>query len=69
MVQNGPSGEERPRRWIPEVAGVRSREAVHVQTDVGHRQVEHKEVAGVPHLLHPEERRDADGVEEESNQA
>lgn len=54
---------------VPEVARISSREAVNVQTDVGQGQIEHKEVAGSPHLLHREEGRDADGVQEESQQA
>lgn len=54
---------------LPEVAGVRSYEAVNVQADVGQGEVEDKEVAGVPHLLHGEEGQDADGVEEEAKHA
>lgn len=55
-------------RSIPDVARVRGRQSVNVQTEVSHGEVEHKEVAGVPHLLHREERHDADGVEEESQE-
>ena len=53
---------------IPDVARVRSCQSVNVQTEVGHSEVEHEEVAGVPHLLHREERHDADGIEEESQE-
>lgn len=54
---------------IPDVAGIRSCEAINIQTDVSHSQIEHKEVTGSPHLLHCEERQDADGVQEESEHA
>lgn len=54
-------------RFIPDVAGVGGRQSVDVETEVGHSQVEHKEVTGVPHLLHGEEGHDADGIEEESH--
>lgn len=52
--------------FIPDVACVRGCKSVDVQTEVGHGEVEHKEVTGSPHLLHCEEGHDADGVEEES---
>lgn len=54
---------------VPEVAGICSYEAVDVQTDVGQGEIEDKEVTGIPHLLHSEEGHDADGIEEESEDA
>ena len=51
---------------IPEVAGVSSREAVDIQTEVGHGKIKDKEVTGIPHLLHREEGHDADGVQDEA---
>lgn len=51
---------------VPEVACICSSESIDIQTDVSYSKVEHKEVTGVPHLLHCEERYDADGIEEES---
>lgn len=51
---------------IPEVACICSCESIDVQTDVSHGKIEHEEVTGIPHLLHCEERHDADGIEEES---
>lgn len=55
--------------WIPEVACVCSDEAVNIQADVGQSEIEHKEVTGIPHLLHREERHDANGIEEEPKHA
>lgn len=54
---------------IPEVAGVRSYKAVNIQADVSQSEIEDKEVTGIPHLLHSEERHDADGIEEEAKHA
>lgn len=54
---------------IPEVAGVCSYETVNIQADVGQSETEDKEVTGIPHLLHSEERHDADGIEEEAKHA
>lgn len=54
---------------IPEVAGVCCYEAVNVQADVGQSEIEDKEVTGIPHLPHGEERQDADGIEEEAEHA
>lgn len=54
---------------VPEVAGIGSCESVNIQTEVSHSQIEHKEVTGSPHLLHCEERHNADGIEEESKHA
>ena len=54
---------------VPEIAGICSREPVYIQTEVSQSQIEHKEVTGIPHLLHSEEGQDADAVEEESQQA
>ena len=69
--QNGLKGENDKSQspLIPEVARVRSCESINVQTEVGHSEIKHKEVTGIPHLLHCEERHDADGVEEESKHA
>lgn len=55
--------------WIPEVACVGSYEAINIQADVGQSEIEHKEVAGIPHLLHGEEGHDANGIEEETKHA
>lgn len=54
---------------IPEVACICSRKSIDIQTEVSHGEIEHKEVTGIPHLLHREEWYDADGIEEESQHA
>lgn len=51
---------------LPEIACIGSSESINIQTEVSYSKVEHQEVAGIAHLPHPEEGKDADGIEEES---